>query len=77
MIRKSEITLEPDDIDGRFGHRQITEKWLVCFQKDKSVTLDFYKLFLLEQSDYAPIKLNDALVFKFLQYARNYDPGCT
>jgi hypothetical protein len=35
MIRKSEITLEPDDVDGRFGHRQITEKWLVCFQKER------------------------------------------
>jgi len=33
MICKSEITLEPDDIDGRFGHKSITEKPLVCFRK--------------------------------------------
>jgi len=35
MIRKSEITFEPDDIDGRFGHKQITEKRVGCFQEEK------------------------------------------
>jgi hypothetical protein len=35
MIRKSEITFKPDDIDGSFGHKPITEKRVGCFQKEK------------------------------------------
>lgn len=35
MIRKSEITFEPDDIDGRFEHKPITEKRVGCFQEEK------------------------------------------
>jgi hypothetical protein len=36
VIRKAEITFEPDDVDGFFGHKILTEKPIGCFQKEKA-----------------------------------------
>jgi hypothetical protein len=39
VIRKAEITFEPDDVDRVFGHEILTEKMHRMFSERKSVPL--------------------------------------